>query len=507
MKKIIALLLVALCAFAIYYYQNQIEAPKPDQAALPTPVALKVARLRIPTFALMLNPLKMSEVESRRVATLLHSGLIAVDQKGKVLPRLATRWEQLSNGSWQFDLRGDVSFSNGIKVDASSVVASLCASLQPSSPWAWSLRSIRHTAAADGKSTQCDGLRALSATQLVIEQSEATPWLVNALASPAGWVLPSGVSEQAYGVLPGIGPYEVEKITADTSVILKRRAGGVLAAGFDRIEFSYVPDSALAAAQFAQGNLDALEIDTPTMLQQLFEQGAPVWKFKGDVRGRVEAAPAERVRVVIVNEKKLMALGFSPPQVQAFKAQYDNAVDRKKLQLVSLGLAEPMFGATLLPGAATRGANTISLPVTALTLNMEPDAYSDLLAANLPTQVGNISIKYAGIDKGVLIGNLIKGEYDLMLMVIESPVASTVFWSSLFTEDDPFSAFGKPIAAASAYQLLTSEGVLSAARKIDQDGNWIGVIRESRVIAYSPNIGGVYLSPSGQPNIEAMAPQ
>jgi len=505
MKKFLILLLVA--ALAGYWYWAQQRAAQTPLTDAHAPKAVEsVVHLRLPTFALMLNPLKMSEIESRRVATLLHGGLIAVNKNGDASARLAKSWSQ-DGSNWLFELRDDVRFSGGAVADANAVVSSLCANLQPSSPWAWALKSIKHETSADGKTVRCTGLVAQSATKLSIEQSNAAPWLFNALASPAGWVIANGAVEQPYGVLPGIGPYEIESITADTRVVLRKRAGGVLTAGVDRVVFDYLPDGAVAAARFAQGKLDALDIESPAIVQQLYATGAPEWRFKSEITGRTESAPAERVRVVIVNEKKLASMGFGLAQIAGFKAQYEAAIDRAKIAAISQGLAASMLGSTLLDGAKVRPASSVALPSVELVLNMEPDAYSDLLAASLPSVVGNVKIRYQGLDKGQLVGNLIKGEYDIMLMVIENPVKSDAFWTALFTQGNPFSAFGKGLAPESAYDLSNSVGIQAAAAKIDAEGNWIGVIREPRIMVFSKRLTGVYLSPSGQPNLEAIRVQ
>src|SRR5688500_458833 len=95
--------------------------------------------LQLRAFSLNLDPATMADTESRKVATVLYSGLVAVAQDGSILPRVARAWTQLDATTWQFDIQPDLTFSDGTKVTAAKVVQSLCASMQPSHIQSWSL--------------------------------------------------------------------------------------------------------------------------------------------------------------------------------------------------------------------------------------------------------------------------------------------------------------------------------------------------------------------------------
>src|SRR5690625_52201 len=45
-----------------------------------------------------------------------------VDNEGELIPRLATSWEQVDDLTWHFDLREDVTFSNGEEFTADAIV-------------------------------------------------------------------------------------------------------------------------------------------------------------------------------------------------------------------------------------------------------------------------------------------------------------------------------------------------------------------------------------------------
>ncbi|HEX7405576.1 MAG TPA: ABC transporter substrate-binding protein [Candidatus Nanopelagicaceae bacterium] len=55
----------------------------------------------------------------------IYDSLVTVNEVGDLVPSLATKWTQTSDTSWTFTLRDGVSFSNGEKFDANSVVATI----------------------------------------------------------------------------------------------------------------------------------------------------------------------------------------------------------------------------------------------------------------------------------------------------------------------------------------------------------------------------------------------
>ncbi len=55
----------------------------------------------------------------------IFDSLTRIDAKARVIPWLATRWEPLDQLTWRFQLRRDVTFSNGELFDADAVVAAL----------------------------------------------------------------------------------------------------------------------------------------------------------------------------------------------------------------------------------------------------------------------------------------------------------------------------------------------------------------------------------------------
>lgn len=497
MNKRSALLVVLAIILAAFVGMQWVAKTGPEQPA--TEVATGPVHLRLQSFALALNPLKMADVESRQVATLLYAGLVTQNQDGTTDPAVAEKWEHVGD-EWKFTLKSGLTFSNGKVLDVSDVVASLCNAMQPSSPWAWALASIEHSSGVDGKSVDCAGIQSVGGNVVRVVESRPVPWFLDAISGPAGWILPSGqVEEQAYGVMPGLGPYTVKEIVPDTRVVLSPRTGGsAISAGTGGVQFDLIVDDSVAAGAFAEGNLDVLDLTSPGLVERLVDVETGALKATGTLVKR----KWDRVRIAIINEKSLVAKGFTDAQAHSFIQVYSGAIDRRKIAQNTHGISSTMI--TSFPpvpkGEAPAGGSsqTATFPSVSLTVITEPDAYSDLIAASLPTRIGPVSIDYRGVDKGLLIQSLIKGDFDIASILIEATTHSPEFWKSFFTPGNPFTAFGKPIPGLENVDVADPEGVEKAAELIEQSGNWVGILQESRWQAIAPGIGGIKYSPSGQ---------
>lgn len=457
--------------------------------------------LRLQSFALSLHPLRMADVESRQVATLLHGGLVAQEQSGTTRPMLAKSWTHTGN-EWEFVLKPGVTFSNGVPVTATDVVASLCAAMQPTSPWAWALLSIAHKDSQDGKSRDCTGVTA-SGDRVKIVETKPVPWFLDAISGPAGWVLPAkGAKEEAYGVIPGVGPYVIKEVVPDVKVVLEaRQAGSALEPGVKAVQFDYLPDDSVAAKRFAEGTLQVLDLTSPRLVELLTDRETGKLKYPGTIVQK----PWDRIRVVIVNDKGLAARQFTADQARDFIDAFSATVDRAKLVEQSKGIGEPLL-APFPPAANVAAANRLrrpdplELPDAKLSIITESDPYSDLIAATLPKNVGTAKLDYKGVEKSMLLSSLFKGEFDIISMVIEATVHSPEFWKAFFTPGNPFSVAGKPLDGMENIDVSTESGVAQAGKAIVEKGNWVPLLQEKRLQAIAPGISDISYSPSGQTN-------
>ena len=457
-------------------------------------------KLRIPSFALNLHPLTMTDSESRTIANLLHAGLVFVDQKGDTQALLAREWTRTGK-DWEFVLRTDATFSNGAPVTAEDVVASLCAAMQPASTWAWALAGIAHVRETNS-AIRCTGLAVVSPGRVRISEERPVPWLLDALSGPAGWILPAANPEpESFGVMPGAGPYRVREIVPDSRVVLEaRQDGSPVRPGVESIQFDYIPDDLVAISRFANGALDVLDLMTPQLVEAVLDPSGVKLKQPGTL----VRADWDRIRVAIVNEKALLAKGFSPGQIRTFIDSFDASIDRGRIAALSKGVGEPLSVPFLpVPGGAEAGKSVPAvreLPSVRLTIVTEPDPYSDLIAASMPERVGNVEIGYKGVEKGLLIDSMIKRDYDIAIVPIEATVHSPAYWKNFFTPGSALTLFGKAIAGLENVDVATPAGAVRAAGEIAAKGNWIAIMRERRLQAIAPGVSGIVYTATGQTN-------
>ncbi|VEB99012.1 Periplasmic oligopeptide-binding protein precursor [Cedecea lapagei] len=127
-----------------------------------------------------LDPHKVeSDVESNIIGDFF-DGLIAVDNNGKIQPRLADKWEEKDNIVWTFHLRPGIKWSNGEPITAQDVVWSWKRLVDPktASPYASYPGSMHIENAADialgKKPVDSLGVKALDASTLQVTLSQPT---------------------------------------------------------------------------------------------------------------------------------------------------------------------------------------------------------------------------------------------------------------------------------------------------------------------------------------------
>jgi peptide/nickel transport system substrate-binding protein len=166
----------------------------------------------------------------------IFEGLVATDDKQKLVPSLATSWRVLDERTWEFKLRPGVKFSNGQDFTARDVIYTFCrvptVENSPSS-FTFAVRGIETIEAPDPLT-------------LVIKTTQPTPLLPNNFSSVG--ILSSAVfggenvvygpkSCEKMGTPPksvefnepakaiGTGPYRLANYTRGTSIVLERNDG------------------------------------------------------------------------------------------------------------------------------------------------------------------------------------------------------------------------------------------------------------------------------------------
>jgi hypothetical protein len=414
-----------------------------------------------------------------------------------VRPRIARSWRRVDPNSWSFSLAENATFADGSHVTADKVVQSLCASMQPAHVQAWSLASIAHEPAGSN-AVRCTGLSAPDSRTVLVRESQPTPWLLEALAGPGGWIVDVAQRPGRYGVRAGTGPYVVASVTPDQQIVLRARPGAVVPAMAPQIVVRHIPDDQVAGADFRAGNVDLLELDTPQIRGLMLGQ-------KGELRspGTLHRNPMDRVRVVGVNVNRLVARGFDPARIRQFLDFYSNAIPRVAISARAKGLVTPMVtGFPPSPDPVLRPPAEISTPAATLTLLTENDPFSDMIGSMLPTRVGAVRVRYQAVEKSLLISSLLEGKYDMALLKLEATHHTPRFWAAFFRPGDPYTVFGRPIEGIEALDLSRDADLRRAGELVNSRGNWIGVFREVNTYVTAPGIDGVRLTPSGQLSLE-----
>lgn len=468
-----------------------------------------VINLRLESFAINLSPLKIADTESMQVASLLYSPLVAVNDDGLFEPRVAKSWKQVDTVTWEFEIQEDLFFSNKKPVKVSDIISTIENAMQPTSPWAWALINILHEKVEGGKKVKCTGLQIINENIFRIVLSKPDNTLLHKLDGPPGWIVPEDAKEGEYGAMPGCGPYIVKKITPDVNIVLERNLiGTVPKPNTQSIVFRLITDELQAGQMFENGLLSGMNISTPRLVEQMMVNRDNELKLKAD--GKVINIPAERIRIVIVNEEKLIRKGFKKEQVGDFINELKNNVNRNAIIQLGKGiLAEPLLS-SFPPTNSLDQSNTdktakyqTQFPKVKLTLLTESDSYSDLIAAIVSkTKINNIEFTYSGIDKSLLINSLVNKDYELISILIDANIKTPEYWMSFFEPGNPFSVFGKQINELSNKKISNKKEIEYVGQVINSKGNWIPLVKERRIFVFGDKVTGVRFTLTGQPRFE-----
>jgi peptide/nickel transport system substrate-binding protein len=300
-------------------------------AAVPAPAGpsdrLVVARS---TDAVSLDPARASDIESLEVAEQVYGRLVRF-AAGRLEPEpdLATSWTVSTDGTvWTFDLRPNVRFHDGTRVDADAVVFSFERQIVPDHPaheadfvWTRAYHNIRRVRAVNPLRVQFD-----------IDRPYA-PFLANLAMGPAAIVSPTAVRKwgSAFGRHPvGAGPYRfVEWIPGDRITLERNLDYWDQPAKTRYLVLLDMPDS--------RQRLQAVESGAADIIQQLAPDELPLVSLHPDLR--VAMAPAALVSYLAMNTQRRP---LNDPRIRRAIA---HAIRREALvKLVYQGLGIPAIG-------------------------------------------------------------------------------------------------------------------------------------------------------------------
>lgn len=274
-----------------------------DQAAADADDSIVVALTGEPS---SLNPLYDTNLNALNIFYDVFDQLTTIDEKGAVVPALATEWtadESLT--TWAFTLRDDATFQDGSPVTASDVV------------FTYETTMADPEANLAGYMTTIDSVEATSDTEVVFHLN--TPYapfdrqvtLVPILPKAAYTADPEGFASAPVGS----GPYKVEKWQKGDSVVLSRNDDYFGEQGdYERIEFRFVLDETTRANSLQSGDLDVALLGASQV---------------ATVRG------ADNVDVVDQQSNRVLYLGFNgtdgPLADPKIRKAADMAIDREAI--------------------------------------------------------------------------------------------------------------------------------------------------------------------------------
>lgn len=217
------------------------------------------------SIGLFADPHPTSNLSTRNLMAHLYEGLVGRGPNLDLEPSLAVSWTERPDGGWQFDLRRDVQFHRGGRLEANDVIYSFCRILRmPASPLAATVR-------------QFSTVEAIGTDRLIIRSQLASMdvprqlvgiWIVDA---PPGWtgrfntascgdggaLPPFTAAEQA----DGTGPYRLTRFQQGEKALLTRfpRYWGNRPP-WNQVEIVQIEDTARRSRALAVGEVDVIDM-------------------------------------------------------------------------------------------------------------------------------------------------------------------------------------------------------------------------------------------------------
>lgn len=332
-----------------------------------------------------LDPAKAVGLPEIQVIRDLFEGLVNQNEKGELVPGVATKWQSNDNRVWTFTLRNDAKWSDGTPVTAQDFVYSWQRLVDPqtTSPFAWfaALAGVSNAQnIIDGKATPDKlGVTAVDAHTLRVQLDQPLPWFANLTASFAFYpVQKANVAQGAEwtkpGKLIGNGAYVLkdrvvnEKLVAVPNAHYWDNAHTVI----QQVTFVPINQESAATKRYLADDIDITESFPKNLYQKLMKDipgevytppqlGTYYYAF--NTQKGPTADPRVRLALSMTIDRQLMAekvLGtgekpawhFTPDVTAGFKAspspfaamsqQERNAQARTLLQAAGYGPQRPL---------------------------------------------------------------------------------------------------------------------------------------------------------------------
>lgn len=268
-----------------------------------------------------LDPARAVASETDRILANIYEGLVGADTAGRIVPRLAERFEVAPDGlTYTFHLRRGVKFHNGRELVADDVKFTFERLMAPET---------RYKRMGDWQAVQA--VEVLDPHTVVIRLKEPYSPFLAALADPGASIVPREAVATLATAPVGTGPFRFVEWVQESHVRLRRFDGYWDAPGpyLDEVIFRFVPDPAAALAAFLAGDADVVGISPDQV---------PLLRAPGARPSRLVSGPANVVQVLALNQAR------PPWNKLEVRQAVAHAVNRQQLiEAVSQGRAKPLY--------------------------------------------------------------------------------------------------------------------------------------------------------------------
>lgn len=214
-------------------------------------------------------------VHSYFINSLMFSALVALDEKLRPTPDIAASWQPNADGTvWRFNLRPDVTWTDGATVTAHDFEWAVKRNLAPDlycGGQFWQLVDLKGARAyytGEQKDAATVGIRALDDRTLEVTLENPSAYFINLASLPSFMALPrqviGKVGDQAWTQpqnMIGNGPFRLAEWITEKQMIFEpnpRYHGG--APGVDRLVVNMIRQESTALAAYEAGELDMVEV-------------------------------------------------------------------------------------------------------------------------------------------------------------------------------------------------------------------------------------------------------
>ena len=285
-----------------------------------------------------LDPVKAVGLPEIQVIRDLFEGLVNENEKGELIPGVATKWQSNDNRTWTFTLRDDARWSDGSPVTAEDFVYSWQRLVNPenTSPFAWfaALAGITNAQAIiDGKMPADKlGVTAVDAHTLRIQLDKPVAYFPSLTANFSLYPVPKATVEKLGqdwtkpGNLIGNGAFTLtERVVNEKLVLVANKSywdnGKTV---LTKVAFIPINQETAATKRYLAGDIDITESFPKTMYQKLLK----------DIPGQVYTPPQLGTYYYAFNTQK------GPTADARVRLALSMTIDRRLLAEKVLGTGE-----------------------------------------------------------------------------------------------------------------------------------------------------------------------